>query len=98
MARKTYDEEYRAQLVALFESRRTAESLARDFEPTAQTIRGWARAAQSAGSTKDSDVAARVKEFERENARLREERDMLKKAAAWFAAESVSTLKKGSRS
>ena len=40
----------------------------------------------------------RIKELEAENARLREEREILGKAAAWFAMESTSTRKKGSNS
>jgi transposase len=39
-----------------------------------------------------------LRRLKAEVARLREERDILKKAAAWFAVESVSTPKKGTRS
>lgn len=97
MARKVYTEEYRSHLVSLVKAGRTPESLAKDFEPSAPTIRKWVEAA-TAGAAPEVDDKARIKELERENARLREERDILKKAAAWFAAESGSTRKKGSRS
>lgn len=99
MARKTYTPEYRAHLVSLVRSGRTPESLAREFEPSAPTIRAWVDAAglaEAGGVPVDKD--ARIRELERENAALREERTILKKAAAWFAAESASTRKKGSRS
>ncbi len=39
--RKTYPLEYRQQLVEMCRADRSAESLARDFDPTAQTIRTW---------------------------------------------------------
>jgi transposase len=99
MARKTYTAEYRAHLVSLVHSGRTAESLAKEFEPTAPTIRSWVdEAAVAAAGGMPLDKDARIRALERENAALREERSILKKAAAWFAAESASTRKKGSRS
>jgi len=99
MARKNYTAEYKAHLVALVRRGRTPESLAREFEPSAPTIRSWvavADAAESGGPSVDKD--ARIHELEREVGRLREEREILKKAAAWFAMETESTPRKGSRS
>ena len=99
MARKTYTPEYRAHLVALVRQGRTPESLAREFEPSAPTIRSWfeaATVAENGGEVVDKDD--RIRELERENAALREEREILKKAAAWFARESESSRKRGSRS
>lgn len=43
--RKTYPAEYKARLIEMARAGRTAESLARDFEPTAQTIRNWVKQA-----------------------------------------------------
>jgi transposase len=99
MARKTYAAEYRSHLVSLVKSGRTAESLAKEFEPSAPTIRAWVEAAavaEGGGTVLDKD--ARIRELERTVKNLEEERTILKKAAAWFAAENVSTRKKGSRS
>lgn len=99
MSRKTYPPDYRAHIVALARQGRSAESLAREFEPTAPTIRAWVQAADDADRgpiAEDKD--SRIRELERENARLREEREILKKAAAWFAAEGASIPKRGSRS
>ena len=39
MGRKTYPEEYREQIVALARAGRSYSSLAREFEPSIQTIR-----------------------------------------------------------
>ncbi|MCA9490264.1 MAG: transposase [Myxococcales bacterium] len=99
MARKTYSAEYRSHLVSLVKAGRTPESLAKEFEPSAPTIRAWveaARAAEAGGEVVDKD--ARIKELERKLKQVEEEREILKKAAAWFAAQDGSTRKKGSRS
>ena len=99
MSRKTYPPDYRAHIVALARQGRTAESLAREFEPSAPSIRVWIQAADEADRGPIAeDKEARIRELERENAILREERDILKKAAAWFAAEGASLPKRGSRS
>ncbi|MBA2291544.1 MAG: transposase [Gemmatimonadales bacterium] len=42
MARREYPTEFRQQLIALVQAGRTPESLAKEFEPSAQTIRNWA--------------------------------------------------------
>jgi transposase len=96
MPRKTYATEFKAQLVALVRQGRSAESLAKEYEPSAPTIRAWVEEA-SRGSVPD-DKDARIRHLERELARVQEEREILKKAAAWFAAESGSSRSKGSRS
>ena len=44
-SRPPYTPEFRAQMVALVRSGRTPESLAREYEPSAQAIRGWVRQA-----------------------------------------------------
>ena len=56
------------------------------------------RAAERAMTAAESDKDQEIKKLKAENDRLREERDILKKAAAWFASESVSTRKRGTRS
>ena len=99
MSRKIYPPELRAHLVELVRQGRTPESLAREFEPTAPTIRAWVEAAgvaERGGVPIDKD--RRIRELERDNARLREEREILEKATAWFATKGGSTRKKGSRS
>jgi transposase len=100
MARKTYTAEYKAHLVALVRQGRTPESLSKEFEPSAPTIRGWVREAdeEARGDARPIDKDARIRELERQLAIEREEKEILKKAAAWFAAESGSLPKRGSRS
>ena len=45
-----------------------------------------------------SDDQAALKRLRRENARLREEQEILKTAAAWFARETDSVPEKGTHS
>jgi transposase len=93
--RSPYPPEYREQLVALVRSGRSPESLAKEFEASAAIIRKWAQAAaREAGKPTDAVSAnerEELKRLRREVAVLREEREILKKAAAWFAQESAKT-------
>ena len=101
-SRPPYPPEVRRQLVALVRSGRDPEELAREFEPTAQSIRNWvAQADRDAGQRHDgltTDEREELRRLRREVKTLREEREILKKAAAWFARETGSIPPKDSRS
>src|SRR5262245_2226155 len=101
-SRPPYDPEFRRRVIELARNGRTIESLSKEFGPTSTSIRNWVRQADlDEGRRKDglsSDEKAELTQLRRENARLREERDILKKAAAWFAQESTTTPKKRSDS
>lgn len=90
--RSAYPPEFRRQMVELVRSGRTPEELSREFEPTAQSIMNWVRQAErDAGRRTDGPTSVEREELirlRRENQRLRQERDILSKAAAWFARES----------
>ena len=81
---------------------RSPGSVAREFEPSEQTIRNWVRQAdldeglRSDGLT--TEARKEMRELKRDVKRLRMERDILKKAAAWFARESGSIPGGGMRS
>jgi transposase len=93
--RTAYPPEFRRQMVDLVRSGRTPEELAREFEPTAQSISIWVKQAErDAGKRIDGPTSAEPEErarLRRENHRLRQERDILAKAAAWFARESKAS-------
>ena len=100
--RPPYAPELRRQMVELVRAGRDPEELAREFEPTAQSIRNWvAQADRSEG--RQADKEARLSAVEREELiklrrevrQLRLERDILSKAAAWFARET-GTIPSGS--
>ena len=89
-----YPQVYRQQVVELVRAGRTPEELAREFEPSAQTIRNWVKQADlDEGRRHDGLTSAEREEFSRlrrENKQLRLEREILAKAAAWFARETGS--------
>lgn len=94
--------EFRRQMIDLVRSGRSPESLAKEFEPTAQTIRNWvAQAGRDDGSRADglkTDERGEINRLRRENRQLKVERDILSKAAAWFARETDVIPPKGSGS
>ena len=99
MAKRTYPPEFRQQLIALVRAGRTPESLAKEFEPSAQTIRNWAvQADRDGGVCTDgltTDERAEMTKLRREKRQLELEREVLSRAAAWFARET-GTLPSGS--
>ena len=100
--RGTYPAEFRRQMVELVRGGRTPGELAREFEPSAQAIRNWVRqAAVDEGLRKDGLTSQELEELRRlrrENRRLKLEREILSKAAAWFARETDSIPDKSSDS
>ncbi len=104
MARKNapYTPEFRRQMIELVRSGRSPESLSKEFEPTAQAIRNWvAQAERDAGRRDDGVTTAErdeINRLRREVKQLRLERDILSKAAAWFARETDVIPPKGSNS
>jgi len=97
-----YPPELRRRLIELVRAGQTPEELAKKFEPTAQSIRNWVRRADlDEGKRTDgltTEERAELVQLRREVRTLREEREILKKAAAWFAQETQSTPNKRSGS
>ncbi|MHB8998249.1 MAG: IS3 family transposase, partial [Thermoanaerobaculia bacterium] len=81
---KPYPDEFKKKLVALVRAGRTPEELAREFEPSAQAIRNWVAQAERDEGTRDEGLTTserdELRRLRRENERLREEREILKKA------------------
>ncbi len=99
---RPYPPAFRRQMIELIRRGRTPEELGREFEPSAQAIRNWVRQAdRDAGHRQDGLTTTEQEELRRlrrENRTLREEREILKKAAAWFARETGSIPSKDSSS
>jgi transposase len=97
-----YPPEFKRRLIEMVRAGRTPEELAEKFEPTAQSIRNWvAQADRDVGLRADgltTEERDELRRLRRENKTLREERDILKKAAAWFARETGSIPPKDSSS
>lgn len=89
-------------MVALVRTGRSPEALAEEFEPSSHTIRNWVKQAElDEGRRTDGLTTAEREELRRlrrEVKQLRMEREILKKAAAWFARESGSIPERGSSS
>ena len=100
--RDAYPAEFRERIVELARAGRTPEELAEEFEPTAQTIRNWvAQADRDSGTRSDgltTEEREELRRLRRENKQLKVEREILKKAAAWFARETESIPPKDSNS
>lgn len=93
--RNPYPAEFRDQIIALARAGRSVESLAREFEPCVATIHGWVKQAEIDGGTRDDGLTSaerdELRRLRKENRQLRTERDILSKAAAWFAANDVTS-------
>lgn len=100
--RPPYDPEFRSQILEMVQQGQTPAELAHEFGVAARTIWTWVRQAERDTGTRADGLKTDEKEelarLRRENARLKEERDILKKAAAWFAQEAASGPKRRSDS
>ena len=91
-SRRSFTEQYKAEVVALCRgSEKPLSEIARDLDLTESVVRRWAAQAEvDAGrreglSTSEREELARLR---KENRVLREERDILKRATAFFARET----------
>lgn len=94
MGKKVYSDEFkRGAIEQVVVQRHTMSSVAKRLGVNYHTLREWVVEARSASATStvpaDLPLEQRVRELEKENARLRMERDILKKAAAYFAKEHL---------
>ena len=100
--RTAYAPEFRRQMVELVRAGRTPAELAREFQPTAQSIRNWVAQSARDASRGDGGLTAAEREelgrLRRENRQLKLEREILSKATAWFARETNAIPPKGSAS
>ena len=101
-SRPPYPPEFRRQMVELVRAGRSPEELAKEFEPTAQSIGNWVRQADRDEGLRSDGLTTSEREelnrLRRENRQLRQEREILAKAAAWFARETDSIPPRSSNS
>ena len=87
--RNPYPSEFREQIVELHRAGRSIGELAQEFEPCAATIHGWIKQADRDNGRRadilSNEERDELRRLRRENKQLRQERDILSKAAAWFA-------------
>ena len=95
-SRRAYPPEFRQQIVELYRAGRSTSELAKDFGPHPQSIRNWAAclkddAGEDGKPGKGTMTGSEREELDRlrrENRQLRLDREILSKAAAWFARET----------
>jgi len=92
-ARRSYTPEFKAEIVELCQrGDRSIGQVARDFDLTETAVREWVKQAErDAGTRHDGMTTAEREEFNqlrRENRRLREDVEILKRATAFFAKET----------
>ena len=90
--RRSFPDEYKAQVVELCQrGERSIGAVARDLDLSETAVRRWvAQARIDAGERGGLTTAEReeLTQLRRENRTLREERDILKRATAFFARET----------
>jgi transposase len=91
--RPSYPPEFRREAIRLLRAGdRSPKQLAAELGCTEQTLRNWLRQEEAdRGERSDllsSEERKRLRELERENRVLRQEREILKRAAAFFARET----------
>jgi transposase len=90
--RRTFTDAYKAEVVALCRSSgKTTAEVCRDLGLSQTAVRRWVEQADvDVGKREGLTTAERqeLAQLRRENRALREERDLLKRAAAFFAREA----------
>jgi transposase len=83
-----FSEDFRREAVRLVrESNRSVKELAAELGVSSTTLRTWGRTVslQRQGPGRVLSLEEQVRQLKKENERLREEREILKKATAFFA-------------
>lgn len=90
--RPPYPPEFRREAVAMVRSGRPVPEVAEALGVSQQSLRNWVKQEALDRRERDDGLTSSEREelraLRRENARLKQERDLLKRAAAFFAADS----------
>jgi len=94
-SRRYFSPEFKAETIELIRSsRRSIPDVCRDLDLNETTVRNWMRQARiDAGEAEGltTDERDELRRLRAENRTLRMERDLMKKAAAFFAKDSDPT-------
>jgi transposase len=91
--RRSFTPEFKDEIVELFQrGERSVGQVAKDFDLTETAVREWLKQAERDAGTGDDGLTTTEKDelaaLRRENRRLREDVDILKRATAFFAKET----------
>jgi transposase len=105
MARKhpqPYPPDFRQKVVELARSGRMPDDLAAEFGLARQTVRNWIKQFDVDSGRRNDGLTTEERtelfKLRRENKQLKVEREILSKAAAWFARETETLPKRSSDS
>lgn len=91
-SRPPYPPEFRREAVGMVRSGRSIKDVAEALGVTEQSLRNWVKQEALDRRERDDGLTSAEREelraLRRENARLKQERDLLKRAAAFFARET----------
>lgn len=90
--RKIYTKEFKHQAISLVkEANRSAASVAQELDINVNTMYNWLGSASNKGfgQVVNKDASLEIKRLKKELAQSNLERDILKKAAAYFAKETL---------
>jgi transposase len=91
-SRPPYPSEFRREAVGMVRSGRKVSEVAEALGVTEQSLRNWVKQEALDRRERDDGLTSGEREelraLRRENARLKQERDLLKRAAAFFARET----------
>ena len=90
---KAYPQEFRNKVVQLVQvGERSQREVAEEFEISVDSVRRWVQQAERENGQRRDGLRNSEREelvrLRRENKRLKQEREILSKAAAWFARET----------
>lgn len=92
-ARRTYTEEQKKQLVALFNQGKPRGEIIREYELTSSSFDRWIKRINTTGSSREKDNRTNEEQellrLRKENQQLKMENDVLKQAALIFARKSL---------
>ena len=92
---KAYPQEFRNKVVQLVQvGERSQREVAEEFEISVDSVRRWVQQAEREQGQRQDGLRNSEREelarLRRENKRLKQEREILSKAAAWFARETAA--------
>jgi transposase len=99
---RSYPMDFRRNIIDLARAGRRPEELATQFDLAPQTVRNWIRQADLDGGHRTDGMTSTERDelakLRKENRQLKLEREILSKAAAWFARETDSSPPRSSNS
>ncbi len=85
---RPYDQDFKRSAIQMVQQHgRSISEAADNLGISPSCLRGWLKQSDAVSSPDEIDIQAELKRLREENARLKIEREILKKAATFFAKE-----------